>query len=629
MFLKQNFNIDHWHPIAVMGLLTTAIFIYWPGLDSRFILDDFQNLRDLDTIKNYGYRYFIFTSGIAGPSGRPLSLATFALQHSSWPISPFDFKLVNLIIHLFNGVLIYLISLFICKNIFPKNISRYLPFIVTGLWLLHPIQLTTTLYVVQRMTLLSSFFILLGVLTYLCMRFGHSNKQNVYKDSLIGILILCFTSLAILSKENGILLPVYILCLELTILANINKPNYWLRWGSLFLIAPILLLFIYLAFKFDANVNSFSFRGYGMFDKSLTEIVVLVDYLRNIIIPYSSAFNVYHDDYKVVENFLSVKYIFSASLIFLLFFSAIKLRVVKPIYSFSILWFLGGHLLESTYLNLELYFEHRNYLPVYGILLGVSSIFFSLLIRFKNIFWPMFGVIMYCGLIISVTIIEVDLWSKPTLQIIEWAKNKPNSIRAKNDLFNLYVINNDERASLINEDLKRLNPSSFYPYIEEVRLNNCINGSVLTEQHWEKLYSVASTSRPTALIDIVTLDNFTVNILRSQCPVVDVNNFKYLLIKLINNDNYDSFNRAYFYDYLSSLEIVGGNIEKGLEYIQLSNDLLPKIDKKLREISLLGRVNNVVDAKKKRDKLLFSLKENKTSWFYEKAVEHIKQPRQN
>ena len=37
-----------------------------------------------------------------------------------------------------------------------------------------------------------------------------------------------------------------------------------------------------------------------------------------------------------------------------------------PILSFGILWYLAGHLLESTVIRLQIIFEHRNYLPSYG-----------------------------------------------------------------------------------------------------------------------------------------------------------------------------------------------------------------------------------------------------------------------
>ena len=45
-----------------------------------------------------------------------------------------------------------------------------------------------------------------------------------------------------------------------------------------------------------------------------------------------------------------------------------------PLVSFGIAWFLIGHGMESTFLPLEIAHEHRNYLPLFGILLAVVSV---------------------------------------------------------------------------------------------------------------------------------------------------------------------------------------------------------------------------------------------------------------
>jgi len=49
--------------------------------------------------------------------------------------------------------------------------------------------------------------------------------------------------------------------------------------------------------------------------------------------------------------------------------AVIRRQKEGPIVAFGVLFFLGGHLLESTILPLEIAHEHRNYLPMYGILL--------------------------------------------------------------------------------------------------------------------------------------------------------------------------------------------------------------------------------------------------------------------
>ena len=584
IIIKEKLAIERWHFVMLLCLLILTTLIYWPGLDSRFLLDDFSNLRDLDTIKAYGFPYFIFATDITGPSGRPLSLVTFALQHASWPDIPFDFKLVNLVIHLLNGCLIYIISAYLAVFFKQSIFQKYIPIIATGLWLLHPIQLTTTLYVIQRMTLLSSFFILLGVLTYLYMRLKHSQEQSLYKDCFTGGLILFFTSLAILCKETGVLLLVYILSLELTILINLQRPKYWSRWVMFFLLSPILLLIFYLAFKFEANLNGYAFKDYGVFEKSLTEIVVLLEYIMNILLPSPSSFSLYHDNYDMVRSIYSGRFILSVLVLLMLLISALIKRKSHPIYSFVILWFLGGHMLESTYLNLEPYFEHRNYLPSYSISLGISWGFIYLLAISKNRLWIVLASSMYCSLVLAVTVIEIDLWSKPRLQIIEWSKNQPYSIRAKKDLYNLYINHDTDKAQIIIEEIKLLRPSSFDPYIEQIILDNCVIEKANSHAQWHVYQAVAETSIQSGLNVIISLDKLILRIAKEECSNIDSDNLKKLIISLINNRHYDGFNHAYFYEFLSGLEIISGNFNEGLKYLKISDNLLPRMDKKVRAV---------------------------------------------
>jgi hypothetical protein len=56
-----------------------------------------------------------------------------------------------------------------------------------------------------------------------------------------------------------------------------------------------------------------------------------------------------------------------------LIISALLLRKRSPLLSLGILWFFAGHLLESSVLPLELVFEHRNYLPLFGLLMGIVA----------------------------------------------------------------------------------------------------------------------------------------------------------------------------------------------------------------------------------------------------------------
>jgi len=220
---------------SLLALLIIITLIYYPALDSH----DFYNLIELGQIEKNGIAYYIF-GGFAGLSGRPFSLLSFALQYQDWPENPAAFKTVNLVIHLFNGILIWLISWRLIKfAALSETYQKLFVFLVTSLWLIHPMQMSTVLYVIQRMTQLSTLFILSGILAYLYVRDKFLGSYSHRSLILMSLFVGGGTILAILCKENGILLPLFILTIEATILFQSERSVYWKRWASVFLLLPL------------------------------------------------------------------------------------------------------------------------------------------------------------------------------------------------------------------------------------------------------------------------------------------------------------------------------------------------------------------------------------------------------
>ncbi|MEX2352770.1 MAG: hypothetical protein WD709_01190, partial [Gammaproteobacteria bacterium] len=267
------------------GLLLCAVTVavYYPGLGSNFVLDDVNNLGGLGSVSERGILHYLAT-GFAGPSGRPLSLLSFAVQHGAWPDNPFAFKVVNLFIHLLCGGLIFLICRRVTQYLkFSKREGLFFSFFVGAVWLLHPIQLTTVLYVVQRMTQLSALFVLLGVYLYLLMRERDIQGKHTVSPPVMGLGIWGCTLLAILAKENGILLLLFIPVISSTLLAN--KPASELKkWNRVILGFPLVIFALYLIVTFESIRSSYGFRPYNMGERLLTEAVVVLDYLKSILL---------------------------------------------------------------------------------------------------------------------------------------------------------------------------------------------------------------------------------------------------------------------------------------------------------------------------------------------------------
>lgn len=525
----NNIKTGHW---GIVILLVITALAYSTALNGRFLLDDFTNLSGLEDISSLkDYPRFIF-GGSAGPSGRPVSLFTFALQHDAWPGQPSAFKLVNLIIHLCNGLLIYFISLFLAgyTGLDRKYIAPF-ALIVSALWLLQPVQVSTVLYVIQRMTLLSAFFSLAGILAYLHLWKAYGSGENNSLLITCTIAFGAFLLLSVLSKENGILLPVLILAVEFTLLHGVKRPQIWRNWAYIFLLLPLILVICYLALRFDIAIAGYESRSYSMIERLLTEARILFNYLYIIVLPSPSAFSLFHDDYVISTGLLSPpSTLLSVTGIFVLMLIGIVYRKAIQVLAFSILWFFGAHLLESTYLNLELYFEHRNYLAAYGIYFLMAWLAVKMFDFMSQKFIA--GLLILAVLLSSfyVTYLELDLWSKPVEQALEWQRRSPGSLRTMEDIGNLYINMGDgERALEVYQGMRESYPDEVYPYIKQINIKSCLQKKEITDEEWSSALNKAGEAKWYGLATIAEIYALTRNIQNNKCQSINV----YLLIRLI------------------------------------------------------------------------------------------------
>ena len=199
----------------------------FPARRFRQSVEPWPGSRGVDLRRDLSHR------GVGSP-GRPISYLSFLLQSGSWPHDPLAFKLVNIALHVANGALVYAV---VARTLalLGRADAAVLGDQPAAAWLVHPIQVSTVLYVVQRMTELAALFCLGGMLAYLRGRvLARSGRVDAgYAWMSAGLAL--GTPLAILAKENGALLPVYIAVIELTLLSGVPRPPRWKLWAAVFL----------------------------------------------------------------------------------------------------------------------------------------------------------------------------------------------------------------------------------------------------------------------------------------------------------------------------------------------------------------------------------------------------------
>jgi len=440
---------------TVWLLLVVAWFAYRPGLSGVFLFDDWANLPALGAHGPIDTWHAVITyllSGIASVTGRPVSMLSFLIDANNWPATAEPFKYTNILIHLLNGALLFWVTLNLVRPLrIPEPQTRWIAIFSAGCWLLQPLMVSTTLYVVQRMAMLAATFVFAGLLCYLHGRSRLSSGRTASGYLWMSLGAGVFGLLAALSKGNGALLPLFILIIEAIVLQHSDsplmlaeKPRGWTLWRGIFLYLPLTVLGLYLAAKIPSLLfgNGYAFRNFTMGERLLTEGRILIHYLYLLIIPHTYTAGLYNDD-VIVSTSLFHPWTTLPSLLLIagLLYLASRVRRHQPMLALAILFFFAGHLLESTFLPLELYFEHRNYLPAAFIYLPVAY-WLTNSPRMSRAARVLIGCAVL-ALLAATTTVRANLWGHPFEQAAVWARLNPDSPRAQTTLA-LHLMNRQD-----------------------------------------------------------------------------------------------------------------------------------------------------------------------------------------
>lgn len=443
---------------CVVFILLITVVLYKPGIQGPFVFDDYANIVNNQKLKINEFSLAVIINAITsttnGVFGRPLSMLTFA-ANTYWDrnlITPFPlantYKMTNIAIHLCNVIAVYI---FLTKLVVSlksgvegvgASYRRWLPVLVCAAWAVHPFNVTAVLYVVQRMTSLSTLFILLGMIFYLTGRQMLTCAPIYGKAIMLGAMIV-FAPLSFLCKEIGVLMPVYFYIIEIFCKSKneiVANKGFIKKYFLIFLWMPIALASVYFLSRGEWLLAGYERRHFTLEQRLLTEARVVCFYLVQTVFPNIQNMGMFHDDIRPsLGLFDPVETLTSIATLFLLMVLIIKIRTKQPLISFGISFFIIGHSLESTIIPLELVHEHRNYLPGLGMLIVMISLLISTEIyaglkRARNL-----SVAILIIIFSAVTYSRAIEWSNPkSLWEMEAARH-PDSIRSQLALGDYYA----------------------------------------------------------------------------------------------------------------------------------------------------------------------------------------------
>lgn len=379
------------HPTLLLALAALlGALAYWPGLSGPFLFDDFQNIvlnpavqpATLDAAGLTG----AWSGNASGPLGRPLASLSFALNYRAGGLDPAGYKAVNLLLHLLAGTALFgllrrLLHAAALAGTLPAALAEpqrreQAAALAAAFWLLAPLQASTVLYAVQRMTLLSALFSILALWAYV---HGRARQLEGQRGApWLWLAMPALTLAAALGKENGLLVPVFALVCEWTLLrfrAAQPASERILRgvWIALALVAVALALWKLPGWWVGLPGN-YAGRPFTLEERLLSEARVLWYYLRLLLVPDLGQMFLHHDDFPKSLGWLTPTSTLPAVAGLLLAGSAALIAPGRaPLAAFAVLFYLAGHSLESGPIPLELVFEHRNYLPAAAVMLLIAT----------------------------------------------------------------------------------------------------------------------------------------------------------------------------------------------------------------------------------------------------------------
>ncbi len=552
-------NRTGWWLLLAAFVVTLAV--YWPGLSGGFLFDDYPNIVDNHGVQPSNASFSsLVGAALSSPSSefkRPLASLSFAANYLISGLDPYWMKLTNLVIHLLNGLLVFLLARSLLRitlagarswamtlqtpapdcRITTESIARerapaatamrqragIVAALIAAGWMLLPINLTGVLYVVQRMESMANLFVLLGLLGYVAGRRQMMTAVQPDTDGTSGVLqaswssgirglalcvvsIVACTGMGLLAKETAVMLPLYAVLVEWLVFGfRATSGRRDKRLIGLFVVVLLLPMLVGLAWLIPGifKPEVWATRDFSLSTRLLSEARIVTDYIRWTLLPTPDALSFYHDDFRISTGLLT-PWTTLASIVFLgmLVAAMVWLRKHLPLAALGIGLFLGCQLLTGTILPLELIYEHRNYFASFGLLLAivpllaVPSTTMMALPRYALLAGAM---LCWTGL----TALTVYAWSNPLRLAEDLASRAPLSPRAQYELGRTYIVySHYDPASpftkLAYEPLERaaaLPEASILPEQALIFMNSRMHLPI-KDAWWDSLIAKLKTHKP-------------------------------------------------------------------------------------------------------------------------------------
>ncbi len=366
--------------ILALAVAFASCLMFAPGLPGEFIFDDIPNISNNPAVQLTELSADALTKLVTGVqlSGttRSIPMLTFALDY--WRAEGLDasaFKTTNILLHGLTALVLtwFFRTLLVLAGTPASRVQWMAPAFALA-WAVHPLQVSSVLYVVQRLQSMGTLFLVLALWAYLEAR----KAQIAGKSGRTGwLLTFLLWIVAMGCKEDSALLPAYTLALELTILRfAAADPRLSARLRRSYVVAAVMGAAIYLlVVPHFWHGQAYQGRDFSAGERLLTQGRMLCMYLWQILMPIPGNMPFYYDWVQPSRGpFQPWTTLPAMAVVLALIGLAWHLRARLPLFALGVFLFFSAHFITSNVIGLELAFEHRNHFALIGAVLAAGSL---------------------------------------------------------------------------------------------------------------------------------------------------------------------------------------------------------------------------------------------------------------
>jgi hypothetical protein len=364
--------------ILVILLITTlATIIYSNTFDATFHFDDVPAI-----LENYAIHRFDVKE-IFSTSTRPILDLTFALNYYFGKLNVFGYHLVNLMLHIANGVMLYFILFWTINPINRINPTNSInsknfrtPLYASLIFIAHPIQTEAVTYIVSRSSVLATTFYLLTLLLFI----KGFQSNLVSSRNLYFIAAFLASCLGMGTKQIAATLPLMLLIYDFYFISQgdwkILKSHYKIHLAIFLTIGIAVYLSLsglkmFVSFDYTKGIPIAQEQPITSFQYFLTQLHVIPYYIRLLFVPLNLNLDY---DWPITRN-IDFPTVFFFVLLVSIVVVAILLFKRARLISFGILWFFVTLSVTSSFIVIyDVIFEHRLYLPSIGFAIVIASL---------------------------------------------------------------------------------------------------------------------------------------------------------------------------------------------------------------------------------------------------------------